>query len=235
MEIKILASSSRGNCYHVTDGTTRLLLECGIPFAEIRHGLGFQVTGVAACLVSHEHKDHCKAVADVMKAGIDVFASAGTIEAVGLLGHRLHVIRAREQFIIGSWTILPFETQHDAAEPLGFLLANRAGEKLLYVTDTMYVRYRFQGLTHLMIECNYAADILGANVESGAVPVEMKRRIIRSHMSLETCLDFLRANDLSQVREVWLLHCSSKNSDVELFKREVRAVTGKPTFIAGDS
>ena len=232
IEIVPLASGSRGNCYRVTDGSTPLLLECGIPFREIQKGLHFRVSEVAVCLVSHEHKDHSKAVRDVMKAGIDCYMSAGTAEALGISGHRLHIIKAKQQFRIGTWKILPFETQHDAQEPLGFLLANRNGDKLLYATDTFYIRYRFQGLTHIAVECNYSLDILRANVEAGLVEQALKSRILKSHFSLENVKRFLQANDLRKVQEIWLLHLSEQNSCEKRFKEEVQKITGKPTYIA---
>ena len=59
-----LASSSHGNCYIVSDSTTTVLLECGIPFRRIKKGLGFDLSNIRACLVSHEHKDHSKSVSD---------------------------------------------------------------------------------------------------------------------------------------------------------------------------
>ena len=158
--------------------------------------------------------------------------SQGTAEALGLSGHRLHIIKAKQQFRIGTWTILPFETQHDAAEPLGFLLANQYGEKLLYATDTYYIRYRFRGLTHIMIETNYSMDILKRNVEAGLVEPALKTRILKSHFSLENVKKFLQANDLSKVQEIWLLHLSDNNSDAESFKREIQELAGKPTYIA---
>jgi len=231
IEVKVLASGSSGNAYLISDGVTPLLLEAGIPFKEIRRGLNFQLSGISGCLLSHCHGDHSRSVKDMLKAGIDCFASAGTIEALGLSGHRVKPIRAKEQQKIGSWTVLPFATEHDATEPLGFLLANKAGEKLLYATDTYYIRYRFRGLTHIMVECNYSLDILRANVASGAVPAEMKSRIIRSHMSLETVKGFLLANDLSKVEAIYLIHLSDGNADAARFKREIQALTGKPVYI----
>ena len=226
------ASGSKGNCYRITDGRTPLLMECGIKYKDIQKGCGFRLTEIKACLISHEHKDHSKAVQDMMKAGIDCYISAGTAEALGLSGHRLHIIKARQQFRIGTWAVLPFDNQHDAQEPLGFLLANQAGDKLLYATDTYYIRYKFHGLTHIMVECNYAADILKRNVEAGAVPKELKGRILKSHFSLENVKKFLLANDLSKVEAIFLLHLSDGNSDAERFKREVMELTGKPTYIA---
>jgi len=232
IEILPLASGSQGNCYRVTDGSTPLLLEAGIQFKEIQKRLYFRMSELAGCLLSHEHGDHAKAVKDMTKAGIDIYASRGTIEALGVTGHRLHIIQARQQFQVGTWTILPFETQHDAAEPLGFLLANPVGEKVLYATDTYYIRYRFQGLTHIMVECNYSLDILKRNMDAGLVPVELKNRLLRSHFSLENVKGFLIANDLSKVREIWLLHMSDGNSDAARFKREIQELTGKPVYIA---
>mgnify|MGYP001479939702 CR=1 FL=1 len=167
-----------------------------------------------------------------MRAGIDCYMSRGTAEALGISGHRLNIIKAKQQFKIGTWTMLPFETQHDAQEPLGFLLANQAGDKMLYATDTYYIRYRFQGLTHIAVECNYSLDILRANVEAGTVDANLKNRILKSHFSLENVKKFLQANDLSKVQEIWLLHLSEQNSCEKRFKEEVQKITGKPTYIA---
>ncbi len=220
-----MASSSRGNCYRVSDGRTPLLLEAGIPFSEIRRGLDFQTSVLAGCLVSHEHGDHAKAVQDVLKAGIDLYTSHGTAEALGLTGHRLHEIRAKEAFRIGSWRVLPFPTIHDATEPLGFLLAS-GEERLLFATDTAYLENRFAGLTHIMLEVDYDLAILKRNVESGLVDREVKRRVLKSHMSLEHAKQFLKANDLSRIRTVWLLHLSEENSDAAQFKRAIQAIVG---------
>jgi phosphoribosyl 1,2-cyclic phosphodiesterase len=227
-----LASSSKGNCYHVTDGKTALLLEAGIRYKDIQRALNFQVSSIAGCLISHEHGDHGKSAAEVMKAGIDVYASQGTLDALGLSGHRAKPIKAKQQFQVATWTILPFDVQHDVAEPLGFLLANRTGDKLVFATDTYYIRYRFQGLTHIMVECNYSLRILDENIAAGRVPAVMKKRLLKSHFSLEHVKDFLRANDLSKVQEIWLLHLSDNNSDAALFKREIQELTGKQVFIA---
>lgn len=231
IEITALASSSKGNCYRVTDGTTPLLLECGINYREIQKGFGFRMSEVAACLVTHEHGDHCKSIKDIMKAGIDCYMSAGTSGAIGVKHHRIKTVTAKQQFQIGTWTIMPFDVQHDVSEPLGFLLINQQGEKLLFATDTYYIKYRFKDLTHIMVECNYSQVILNENIARGSVPKVMKRRLMKSHFSLENVKDFLRANDLKKVQEIWLLHLSDSNSDAERFKTEVMELTGKMVYI----
>jgi phosphoribosyl 1,2-cyclic phosphodiesterase len=233
VDIQVLASSSKGNCYRVSDGHTPLLLECGIPYKEIQRGINFKIAEIAGCLITHEHKDHCKSIKEIMKAGIDCYLSQGTATALGAIGHRLKIVKSKQQFNIGTWTVLPFDIQHDCAEPLGFLLADSTGEKLLYATDTYYIKYKFNGLTHILIECNHSYKIINENVEAGFLSWSMKQRLIQSHFSLENVKKFLLANDLSKVQGIWLIHLSRANSNAELFKREVQEITGKPVYIAG--
>lgn len=234
MEIKVLASGSSGNAYFVSDGKTPLLLEAGIPIRLIRQGLNFQTNQIAGCLITHEHLDHAKAAADLMKAGIDCYMSQGTADALKISGlnwykafHRLHIIKALTQFRIGTWAIKPFQAHHDAAEALCFLMADQSGGKLLFATDTAYIAYRFEGLTHLMIEANYSAPLLQDNTRSS----ELRRSILQDHMSLETLIRMLRANDLTKVEAIHLLHLSNNNSDAQMFKRRIQEITGKPVYV----
>jgi phosphoribosyl 1,2-cyclic phosphodiesterase len=232
MEIQVLGSSSKGNCYRIMAGGSPLLLEAGLPWKEIQRECEFKTSELAGCLVSHGHQDHAKAVPDLIKAGVDCYMTAGTAEALGVSGHRVHVVRALEQFTVGEWTILAFDAVHDTPEPLNFLLAHKDGVKAVYITDTAYCKYRFQGLTHVLIEANYSLDVLNENVANGSVPVELKKRLLKTHMSLETAKDFLRANDLSKVEAVYLLHLSDENSQAERFKREIQELTGKEVYVA---
>jgi phosphoribosyl 1,2-cyclic phosphodiesterase len=231
MAIQVLASSSRGNCYRIDDGSTPLLLECGIRFKEIQQGLNFRVSEIAGCLVSHEHQDHAKAVSDIIKTGVNCYMSKGTAEALEVTGHRVRIIKDMQQFQVGTWTILPWEAVHDAAEPLGFLLVSKHGDRVLFATDTAYIKPRFERLTAIMVECNHSRDILDANIEAEIVPEEMRHRLIRNHMSLDACKGFLKANDLSKVEAIYLLHGSDNNSDSARFKREISELTGKPTYV----
>ena len=232
MEIRVLASGSKGNAYLISDGISSLLIEAGIPFAEIREKLNFRTSEISCCLISHGHQDHCKAVADVMKAGIDVYCSEGTAKEANLSGHRLHVVRSLEQFVAGkNYLVMPFDLQHDSEEPLGFLVYS-AHERLLYVTDSQYIKYRFQGLTQIAVECNYSLDLIRRSVKSEEFNLHLKNRIMKNHLSLESLMNFCQANDLSKVQSIHLLHLSDINSDAEMFKRSIQELTGKPVVIA---
>ena len=232
IQIQTIASGSKGNAYVVTDGHSQLLLECGIAFKEIRKALNFNTSSLAGCLITHEHGDHTKGLKDILKAGINTYMSAGTKEAVELEHHRIKPVIAHKAFKVGTWLILPFDVEHDVNEPYGFLLINKQGEKLIFATDTFYIKYKFTDLTHIMIEANFSIDILNENIASGRVHKDMKKRLLRSHFSLENVKEFLKANDLSRVQEIHLLHLSDSNSDAARFKKEIQTLTGKIVHIA---
>lgn len=233
IDIKTIATGSTGNCYRITDGKTVLIIECGIPFKKIRKAFGFKLSEVSACLITHEHKDHSKAVKEIMLAGIPCYMSKGTAKSLKLSSHRLKVVEPLKTFTVGTWKIMPFKTQHDAAEPVGFLLANQDKNKLLFATDTYYLKYRFKGLTHIVIECNYLKDLLQENIDKGNISATLRNRIIESHFELENLKEFFRVNDLSKVEQIHLIHISAGNGDPELFKSEVQKLTGKPVYYKG--
>ena len=232
MDIDVYASGSTGNAYRVNDGSTSLLLDAGIPIKRLQTATGHQLASLGGCLVTHEHGDHCKAVKDLVKLGIDVYASVGTISKMGVISHRLRPVKSLQDIVIGTFKVIPFDVQHDCAEPLGFLLESaETGEKLLYATDTYYIKYRFNALNYIMIECNYDLETVRQSVNDGNVPDFVAKRIIKSHMSLEHLMDMLRANDLSQVRQIYLLHLSANNSNADRYRQAIQEITGAEVYV----
>jgi len=227
MKLKILGSSSKGNAYILQSPTGSLLIEAGIPWREMQKGLNYDLSNVVGCLVSHEHKDHSKAVTDVMKAGIEVYMSGGTMDLWPVHNHRMNLVRKGKQFSIADFNVMPFDTEHDANEPLGFLIQYKpTKEKLLFITDSYYCKYKFRDINYLLIECNYIKETLDQNIEDGYVPMEHRPRLLRSHFSLENVKKFLKANDLSRCQEIVLLHLSSRNSDAKRMVKEIEEVAG---------
>ena len=232
MLIRPIASGSTGNCYYISDGQHSLLLDAGIPLRRIMAGCGYGVTRVDGCLVTHAHGDHVKAAKDLARLGVDIYTSQGTIDKAGLEGHRIHPVKALERVSIGGYEVLPFDVEHDAPEPLGFLLRSvRTGEKLLYFTDTYYLRYTFKGVTHVMMEANYDPDTMEHNVMTGRIDVQRAKRTIGSHMSIDTAIQTLASFDLSRLQQVFLLHLSNDNSLADEFKRRVQALTGREVYL----
>ncbi|WP_319001310.1 MBL fold metallo-hydrolase [Clostridium estertheticum] len=169
--------------------------------------------------------------------GINVYTSVGTARAIVnecrvIETHlRLNFIKSEIQFNIGNFTIMPFETEHDAAEPLGFLIDHKDIGKLLFATDTYYIRYKFNSLKHFLIECNYSKEIVKENIKFGLNLTRVKR-LLNSHFSLQNVKEFLKETDLSQCEDITLIHLSDGNSNAAQFKKEIERLTGKPVYIA---
>lgn len=222
MKFNSFASSSHGNVYTVSDAETTLLVECGLTYKKLQKAVGFDISRFAACLVSHSHLDHSRAVLELINRGIPVYMSYGEAEALGY-ADLVQVVEHMEQFNVGSFDIVPFTTFHDAAEPLGFLIKSRAdGDVLAFATDTVNLRYRFPGLNILAIEANYDKCILELCEK---LPEKVRHRITNTHMEIDTLCDYLRSLDLSECREIHLLHLSDSTSHEEKFIAKVaRAV-----------
>ncbi len=218
-----LASSSHGNAYIVDDGSTRLLLECGLGPRKLRAACGFSVSEVAGVLVSHEHGDHAKSAVDLLKSGVAVYMSEGTAAGLGLGDGLLAMAKNLEHnvpVIIGSYDVVPFRVFHDAEEPLGFLIRSRTdGDVLVFATDTVNLRYRFPGVNLLAIEANYDNEILKRSTK---MPPKTVNRIRNTHMEIDTLCDILKHMDLSRCRQIFLLHLSDGNSHEGHFINKVK-------------
>lgn len=226
IEIKTLASGSTGNAYHVTDGVSSVLLDAGIPIRAIQVALGHRLSLTSGALITHHHGDHAKAAADLARIGIDIYISKGEAEAAKLNGHRVKHVKALQTFKCGGFSVTPFDLQHDTPEPLGFLIVSEAtGEKLLYFTDTFYLKYTFKGITHILGECNHSREIIERNVMNGDLAPELAARIIKSHMCLERFEDFLKESDISKLQSIHLVHVSEGNGDPVLFAERISKLT----------
>lgn len=232
MEIEVLGTGSSGNCYKVKIGKATLLLECGLPYKVIQKKLNFKISEIDACLVTHEHMDHAKAIKDLMKAGVDCYMTKGTVEALGINGHRLRTFRPFEKaryysVVLKNLIIVPFEAVHDVAEPVSYFIKTRDDkESLIFVTDTAYMKYKIPACDVLMIECNYVKSVLDEKDKQGEIDVSLRNRIVKNHMSLETLVEALKAADLSRTKKIYVLHLSDLNSDEEMIKRTIQETTG---------
>ena len=229
--LKVLNSGSKGNCYLLITPNETLIIEAGIRYKDILKGLDFKLDKVVGCLVSHEHKDHSKSIEDLIKNGIDIYSSKGTLKTLGIENYRSKVIKANKKQQVGNFTILPFDVVHDAEEPLGFLIKHQDIGTLLFITDTCYCEYNFKNVNSILVECNYIKE----NLEEYCIETSLSARIKESHFELENVIDFLKASDLSKTRNLMLLHLSDKHGDSQIMKEKVEEATGIPVLIAEKS
>lgn len=220
--LKVLGSGSSGNCYLLECKDESLILEAGFNYKDILTFIDFDLGRIAGVLVSHEHNDHAKGLNGCLRAGLDVFASQGTLSEFVFCSpwRYLHDSQVKK---IGGFKVYPFAVHHDANEPLNFLIHHEEFGTLLFITDTYYIEQTFEGLNHIIIETNYSRESINCSYSD---------RVIRSHMSLETAIETLQANDLSKVKTITLCHLSDKNSNEKVFVEKVERATGKAVYVA---
>ena len=236
MDVQIIASSSKGNCYALRCDDSVLLLEAGVPVSKLRKKLTAGLSRVVACLVTHEHKDHAGYAKQYLEAGIPVYSSLSTCSAMGV-GRAIFKSRKWNynchDLYVDSWAISVFTTRHDAADPYGYLVDAPDGTRVVFAIDTYLLPYKFPGVNVWMLECNYDLPGLEENLDSGSVNDSQAKRILQSHMSVDHVAAFLQSQDLSKTQAVYLLHGSERNLDKQAAVDKIRGVVGVPVYMEG--
>lgn len=236
MRLKVFGTGSKGNCYALTaeDGRT-VLLDAGVSYREIMKGIDHHIDSVDICLCTHAHQDHARSVIDLLANGVTVAMSAGTAEMIldddDYLRVQTAICKSMNQFKAADWTIVPFDIDHDAAEPLGFLIAHN-DRKILYLTDTDHCKYQFKDLNFLIVECNYMAEILAEKEANNEIAKPFAERLRNSHIALETLVPWMQALDLDKCEKIVLVHLSAANSNEQRMIETVEKATGITTVCA---
>jgi len=93
-------------------------------------------------------------------------------------------------------------------------------------------RYKFKDLNNIIIEANYCKNIVRRRLLEKGIHEAVRDRVIESHMSIDTCIELLKANDLTAVNNIVLIHLSDGNSNEIEFKQRVENATGKNVHVA---
>lgn len=211
------------------------MVECGIPWKKILQGMGFDFRHCLGCLISHEHTDHSAAIKQMVKHGIKIFSSAGTLNelnvAYGIYGPQ--PLKKRTWTSIGDFAVMPIPAIHDAAEPFMFIIKD-SEDSLLFATDTQYIPVKFKGLTKIMVEANYDLNILNKNyIDNGDVGPR-KKRIVETHMGIDMLVAWLQDCKnkalFSELKEIHLIHLSNDNADPVRFIERIQSITGVPVI-----
>ena len=67
---------------------------------------------------------------------------------------------------------------------------------MVYITDTEYCKFRFNKVNHILVEANYSP----ACMESTGNP--KRTHVLTGHMSIDTAVEFLKANQSPALRNV---------------------------------
>ena len=227
-----LYSGSSGNCALIRSEDKYLLIDmgksCRTTLTALK-SLGLAVSDCVGILVTHEHSDHVSGLDTFLKKHpvplygcadtLDTLASRGTIppavEAIPVDGQTLE---------IGSFMVTSFPTSHDVP-CCGYRIRTPEGRVMAFATDLGYltpvVQDNLMGCDLVALEANYDSAILS---RCERMPDKVRRRITNSHMEIDTLCDYLRTLDLSNCREIWLLHLSDATSHELHFIHKVQRV-----------
>ena len=232
-------SSSKGNLYTVTAANgRRLLLECGVRWQLVQQALEYKLDSIDGCLLTHEHKDHGKAIVQVMRAGIDVYASQGTLDALNADDtYRAKPVKEDVVFeISNTFQAIPFKVHHDAAQPFGYVIREVETDEYLYFSlDSSHLVNRFDyAFDIIAIELSYERERLEWMLDTGNINAALAKRLLTSHAEKQTIIDYLdKFCTLYKCRELHLLHTSAGNLDRPKAKRDFEKKFFIKTVIKG--
>jgi phosphoribosyl 1,2-cyclic phosphodiesterase len=232
LQIEVLGSSSAGNAYLVSDNSTTILLECGLPMKEMQIKSDFKIANADACFISHLHTDHSKAIHDVLKMGVDVYALPETLSAFNVIEHhRTHSVEPLKTITINTFKIMPIEMHHDCPCVGYMLYSENTGERLFFATDTYKITVNPLDIDYLILEINYQKEIVNRLVNDGLMESSIRARLLFSHFELSKALNWLKRIDKSRLKRIYVAHLSNGHSNAEEIKKSVIAETGVPTVI----
>ena len=232
MLVKTTATGSKGNNYALVSGGEILLLECGVPAKEMLKTIDYQTSKVVGCLLSHEHGDHAKYIKQYMQYGVKVYGSDEVQSNIELIyGEKIEGIKRMNRKKLGSFSVIPFRVPHGDTECDGWLIDTAEG-RVLFITDAEYCPYDFSkmNINYGLIECNYSMDNISFEHD------EVKnRRVIQTHMEVQTCKRLIQSINSNSLRSIGLIHLSAENGNSDVFRDEISELVDRDVdvWVAG--
>ncbi|MBS0621001.1 MAG: MBL fold metallo-hydrolase [Verrucomicrobia bacterium] len=211
-----LASGSKGNCIYIGTASTKVLIDAGLSAKAIRERLkmiGVGIEEIDAILITHEHSDHIKGL-EVLGRGIPVLANSETAKALyGMMdAHpKFRIFTTGEVFEFGEIEVRPFSVQHDAADPVAFVV-KVGGMKVGFCADLGFVStsvvHALQGCDYLYVEANHEVGMVHACNR----PQVYKQRVLsrQGHLSNGECAELIRQVYHPGLKHIHLAHLSSE-------------------------
>jgi phosphoribosyl 1,2-cyclic phosphodiesterase len=234
LSVCVLASGSKGNAIHISDGHTHLLMDAGLSGIEIQRRMEaarLDIRRLSAIVVSHEHSDHVRGVGVLARRyDLPVYMTHGTATAAARqLGQidQIHPFEIGRTFEVGDMCVHPFAISHDAKDPAGFTVA-RNGQKVGIATDlgiaTGMVKQHLKTCTLLVLEANHDPQML----KEGPYPWPLKQRIQsrNGHLSNQDSRDLLGEIKHEGLCHVILAHLSETNNTPEKALAAVQQAIG---------
>lgn len=210
MILKTIATGSSGNCHAlITDTGEILLLDLGENEKKIKKGIGWKISDVVGAIVTHKHADHSKSVNDFERMGIPVFKPYENTETFVKKYSGFKIQAFDLTTIDGRWTHTDADGEPCAC--YGFLIEHKEMGRMIYITDTAIVKWRFKNINHILLGVNYDKDMIHPDNEG------KKNHIFGGHLEIGTACEFVKANNSDSLQNVIMCHLSADNADSDKF------------------
>ncbi|MDH5805230.1 MAG: MBL fold metallo-hydrolase [Gemmatimonadota bacterium] len=228
MKFSVLGSGSKGNAVILSHAGVSLLLDAGFGpkvLASRVQQVGLSLSNLIGIAVTHEHGDHSKSATRIAKrVKCPVYGSRGTIEALNGSGNKeiFSQLIPHQPTQIGPFALTPCPTNHDALEPMAFIV-EAGGCRIGLAHDlgkpTQALRYAFKNLDALIIEANHDEVLL----QTGPYPASVRERIagVGGHLSNRAAAEFVGDIFHPAFSSFTLVHLSDKCNTPELAKTTV--------------
>lgn len=217
-----LFSGSSGNSSYLGSRSAGVLIDAGVSARRLEGRMrlcGIDPLAIGGILVTHEHGDHVSGLRVFAKRyGLPVYASAGTLGAIGAGLDGVELRDIGEGAEIAGMEVRAFPTSHDCAEPTGYRIHTGDGRDFCLATDLGFlsgeVKENLTGCDMVVIESNHDMEML----RNGPYPYYLKRRILsdQGHLSNSACAGFLPELLKSGARRFMLAHLSDVNNTPRL-------------------
>lgn len=235
MLIKTIGTGSSGNAYALMINDDILLLECGMKFSEVKKAIDFQADKIQGCLLTHEHLDHAKYLKNYLNAGINVYGTKETFEKLNQFGSSfIRCVQKDVKQKAGNFTIIPFGVNHDAVNPVNYLISHPRYGLILFITDTNKIPYTFKDVKCYLIEANFSEKKLREKYYTSTNNKWINTRVFNSHLSIEGCIRYLNQCNLLNTEKIVLIHLSDTQSDERLFKQKIIEEIGVDCSVASN-
>ena len=226
--ITALGSGSGGNSFVVHSANANILIDAGFSRKElIRRMLEVNIdpSSIQAVLLSHEHDDHlkgCRVFCDQFK--IPLCLSFETLEHLtsrnkNKLPRNICEFTTGSKFELFGMNIWPFTVQHDAIDPVGFVIESK-NRKMGFASDlgviNNLVKQRLRDCDIIVLESNYDLDMLRRSDRQ----IHLKKRIagINGHLDNVEAVKSLSDLLTERTKVLMLVHASSECNDYELVR-----------------
>ena len=195
MNLYVIGTGSKGNCYLLCENNHYIVLDCGLKFQEITSYTNFpSFCQIDFVWCSHQHGDHSKSLKNFKMSGCNCL----TYEKLK---------PELQKWNMGYWDCLTFPVSHNVPNWGIVIKSKQTNEKFCYVTDFCALP-KIEGIDYWLFEVNYIEKYIDTMIDDG---IDIQNLGFNNHFSLEQAVDYFNSLQ-TRPKGITCCHLSQNNS-----------------------